>query len=159
MPNANPDEFYFQLHSTAQQTMVSLIRRTSADEILSELNDMGFQVVALSLGELDDDPAYKAAFQVLLNQEIIEVQDMKFSHNRRQMFAKARVLGIAVVFGSTLFALLVISFLLSGYFEGKADQLALKRNATGMEIKKFQEMEGDVARKAVLITNTAWAGG
>lgn len=159
MPNANPDEFYFQLHSKEQQTMVSLIRKTSADEILSELSDQGFQVVALSLGELDDDPAYKAAFQVLLNQEIIEVQDMKFSHNRRQMFAKARVLGIAVVFGSILIALLGINFLLSGYFEGKADQLALKRNATGIEIKKFQEMEGDVARKAVLITHTGWSGG
>lgn len=159
MPNANPDEFYFQLHSTAQQVMVSLIRRTSADEILSELNNLGFQVVALSLGELDDDPAYKAAFQVLLNQEIIEVQEVKFAHNRRQIFAKARVLGIAVVFGSSLFSLLVIGFLLSGYFEGKADQLALKRNATGMEIKKYQKMEADVQQKAALIVHTGWAGG
>jgi len=159
MPNANPDEFYFQLHSNEQQAMVSLIRRKVADEILSELNDLGFQIVALSLGELDDDPAYKAAFQVLLDQEIIEVQDVKFAHNRRQMFAKARVLGIAVVFGSTLFFLLIINFLLSGYFAGKADQLALKRNATGMEIKKYQEMEADVLQKAVLITHTGWAGG
>jgi len=159
MPNANPDEFYFQLHSTESPAMVSLIRRIVADEILSELSDQGFQVVALSLGKLDNDPAYKAAFQVLLSQEIIEVQELKFTNNRRQMFAKAKVLGIAVVFGSTLFALLIINFMLSGYFAGKADQLALKRNASGMEVRKFQEMEADVQQKVVLITNTGWAGG
>ena len=159
MPNANVDDFYFQLYSREGQTVVSLVRRSTADGVLMELANLGFQIVSLNLGDMDDEAAYKAAFQVLLNEEINEVKELRFANNRRQMFAKTKVQRIAVVFAGMLFTLLIINFLLSGYFTRRAEELAFTSNASGVEIRKFQEMEARVVQKGRLITTAGWAGG
>ncbi|WP_285060255.1 hypothetical protein [Pedobacter ginsengisoli] len=170
LPNANAADFYFQLEQRDGHAVVSLVRRPVADDLIKELTALGFQVICLSLGALRNGqatsnlkpelmPAYDSAFQVLLKQELTGVDHAALNENRLQAFARAKVGGIAAVFGCVMLVLLVINFFMFSHYEAEAGRLSLKRNRSGMQVKKFQQMESDIQQKTSLITSAGWAGG
>jgi hypothetical protein len=170
LPNANAADFYFQLDQKAGLTLVSIVRRSVADGLIKELTALGFPVVSLSLGTLADEDAvsgvkpelmsaYYSAFQVLLKQEIVGVDHAVIKENRLHAFAKAKVIGIAVVFGCVMLVLLMVNFFMFNHYETEAGRLSLKRNRSGMQVKKFQQMESDILQKTSLVASAGWAGG
>lgn len=170
LPNANAADFYFQLESGNEHSVISLVRRSVADAVIKEFTDLGFQVVSLSLGMSNDIKmgsavkpelllAYHCAFGILLGQETATVAHAALEENKLQVFAKAKVMGIAAVFGSAVLVLLMVNFFLFSHYEREAGRLSLKRNRSGMQVKKFQQMESDIQQKTALVTNTGWTGG
>ncbi|HKG08717.1 MAG TPA: hypothetical protein VKB19_19765 [Pedobacter sp.] len=170
LPNANAEEFYFQLYNSTEFSVVSLVRQSVADAVLAELERSGFQVLVLSLGSPDDDvpiaslrpeliPASQIAFQVLLGRTVAGVAIEQLKTNKLQAFAKAKVLGIAAVFGCILLVLLLINFFVFSHYQDAAGRLAIRRNQSGVEVKKFRQVESDIVQKTALITTAGWAGG
>jgi hypothetical protein len=170
LPNANAADFYFQLDRRDGHAAVSLVRRSVADDLIKELTALGFQVVSLGLGALNEErvvsglkpelmPAYDSAFQVLLKQESRGVDHAVLKENRLQAFAKAKVMGIAAVFGCVMLVLLVVNFFMFSHYETEAGRLSLKRNRSGMQVRKFRQMESDILQRTSLITSAGWTGG
>jgi hypothetical protein len=176
LPNANIGEFYCQLENAAGEgraadhAVLSLIRKSVADPLIAALSALGFQVVSLRLGHPPGEkagskikpelvPAYSAAFGVLLAQEHPEVENQELNENKIQVFAKAKVMGIAAVFGCALLVLLLLNFFLFTHYQAEAGKLTFRKTRSGQEVKKFQQMESGIARKTSLITSAGWTGG
>ena len=50
LPNANPNDFYFEHFSTQHNEIISIVRKETADKIIAELKRLGFKVISISLG-------------------------------------------------------------------------------------------------------------
>ena len=176
LPNANIQEFYYQLENEqingveGDYAILSLVRKSVADPLIKELSALGFQVVSISLehpmgkktsGKIKPEliPAYSAAFGVLLGQEHPEVESPVLNESKLQIFARAKVMGIAAVFGCSLLVLLLINFFLFTHYQTEAQMLAFRKTRSGLEVKKFQEIESGIGRKTSLITSAGWTGG
>ncbi len=80
--------------------------------------------------------------------------------NRLQAFAKAKVTGIAAVFGCVMLVLLVVNFFLcSAIMKLRPADFRSKETRSGMQVRKFRQMESDILQKTSLITNAGWTGG
>ncbi|MES2457415.1 MAG: hypothetical protein V4594_17800 [Bacteroidota bacterium] len=172
LPNANAGEFYLQAEPGTDHTVVSLVRKTGADELVEALKDLGFTVISLNLGPkagadqelpLALKPelrlAYQAAFQTLLGMDGHGVDDTVLVGERIQVLAKVKVMGIAAVSGTVLLLLLLINFFLFSHYQDASGRLALKKNRSGMQVQKFQQMETGIADKTALLTKAGWTGG
>lgn len=174
LPNANPDLFYFQHYNDATHSWISAIRRSEADEWLSQLKEHGFEVLALSLDrfplegvlkpaveQLDERLwlAYASAFQVLLQQDLVTVKHNGLERERKQAFARSQVLAVGRVFGLALLVLLLINFALFSYYSDELNKLSTQSNTTAAEVGKLKQMESDIYQKTAFITQAGWTGG
>ena len=50
LPNANPNDFYFEHFSGQHHEIISIVRKETADRIIAELKKLGFKVISVSLG-------------------------------------------------------------------------------------------------------------
>lgn len=176
LPNANPDHFYFQHYISGEHSFVSAIRRTDADELIAQFEAKGFFILSLSLsldafalegvlalkeGQLEPELslAYAAAFQLLLNPELTEIEHKGITFNRLQAFAKAKLKGIATVAGLVLLLMLLVNFMLFSYYSGQVRTLSAASNITATEVGKLKGLEKDINRKTALIRSAGWTGG
>nr|WP_121273819.1 hypothetical protein [Pedobacter schmidteae] len=174
LPNANPEQFYFQHHISGDHSIISAIRRVDADDLISQFQQEGFTVMSLSLGafalenvmelkkgELEPEllPAYGAAFQVLLSDEPTEVAHQQLIACRLQFFAKTKLQGIGMLTGVAMLILLLINFALISYYTGQVQALSAVSHVTATEIGKLKGQETDISKKTALIKAAGWTGG
>lgn len=159
LPNANAGDFYFQLAHEEGGSVVSLIRRKDADELMAGFSAKGFKVIALILNGFTENAAYQSAFQVLVTGELVEAKSPALTRRMQEAFAKARLTGIAAVSGTALLVLLLVNFFVYTNYADLLRDCAVRSNTSAAEISKYQSLETEVVGKTRFVKNVGWTGG
>lgn len=159
LPNANSNDFYVQHQQTADTSLVSLIRRKEADELMAAFDAQGFTVIALSLAAFTENAAYQAAFQVLVKPELVEAKSVELSKRRTEVFAKAKLMGIAMLAGPLLLVLLLLNFFLFTHYSNELQACSARSTTSAASILKYRVMEQRVGSRTAFIKQAGWTGG
>jgi hypothetical protein len=175
LPNANPDDFYVQLHQDDSGDYLSLMRRADADELVADFEGYGYTVVSLNLGgfaaaevlmpedkQLDEAllNAYRTAFQVLLlAEDRIEVKAGGFGYARQQAFARVKVMRLARLTGLAAGLLLILNFMFYQYYTAQVGKLERENKVTGDAAGQLRATEASILQKTELVESAGWMDG
>ena len=172
LPGAKEEDFYIQTHFVDEtHSLVSIVRKSQADNLLQKFKQNGFEVVDLVIGPPEEDTsmlnigslvqikvdtecriAFSASLNWLLGGDEPEWSNplalqIKEEYRRKRVFKASSVAVLGV-----LFLVLLVNFLFFSHYNTYLKELSMKATQSGNLFQEAEILQGKLKEKESLLS-------